>query len=96
MTGGDALSPLEIPARREDVEWIELEGEAVLYDPSAHMLHRLNREAAAVWRSCDGSASTGQITCTLEEAYPASRETIATDVPAVIERLRRLSLLRPL
>jgi hypothetical protein len=93
MSSAHPMRDTAIPVRRADVEWVVLDGEAVLYDPSAHTLHRLNAGAAAVWTACDGTASQGQITRTIEDAYPGSEGVIARDVPAVIESFRRSSLL---
>jgi Coenzyme PQQ synthesis protein D (PqqD) len=76
------------------VEWVEVDGEAVLYDPTQHTLHRLNRGAAAVRAACDGTVSSEQITHGIEGAYSSPRRAIARDVPDVIARFRRLSLLR--
>jgi hypothetical protein len=95
MTSADLSREADRPARRSDVEWIELDGEAVLYDPSEHTLHGLNEGAAAVWAACDGNASCDEITRAIEDAYSGPSRTIARDVPAVIARFRRLSLLRP-
>jgi hypothetical protein len=82
------------PTRRSDVEWVSLDGEAVLYDPDAQMLHRLNPEAAAVWAACDGISSQDEIISAIDAAYAGSPRTIAHDVPAAINRFRRLGLLR--
>lgn len=81
------------PARRADVEWVELDGDAVLYDPAAHVLHRLNPEAAAVWAACDGRTTAEGIIGAIDDAYAGSSEAIARDVPAAIDRFRRLGLL---
>jgi Coenzyme PQQ synthesis protein D (PqqD) len=83
------------PMRRPDVEWVELDGEAVLYDPTAHTLHRLNAGATAVWAVCDGTVPMDRITSAIEDAYSGSPGEIARDVPAVIAQFRRLGLLRP-
>jgi Coenzyme PQQ synthesis protein D (PqqD) len=48
-----------------------------------------------VWAACDGIASPDEIAHLIEEAYAGSRQAIARDVPAVINRFRRLGLLRP-
>jgi Coenzyme PQQ synthesis protein D (PqqD) len=82
------------PARRPDVEWVELDGEVVLYDPAAHVLHRLNREGAAVWAACDGRNTAEGIISAIDDAYAGSSQAIARDVPAAIDRFRRLGLLR--
>ena len=94
MNAHEARHEVDGPRRRPDVEWVSLDGEAVLYDPVAHMLHRLNSEAAAVWAACDGHATSEEIIGAIDEAYAGSPDTIARDVTAVIDRLRRLVLLR--
>lgn len=80
------------PARRADVEWVELDGDAVLYDPAAHVLHRLNPEAAAVWAACDGRTTAEGIIGAIDDAYAGSSEAIARDVPA---RYRPVSSVGP-
>jgi hypothetical protein len=93
MTSVDPSPEVDIPERRPHVEWVELDGEAVLYDAEARTLHRLNAGAAAVWAACNGEASTNEITRALEDAYSDPR--VARDVRAVIALFRRLSLLQP-
>jgi hypothetical protein len=84
----------EPPARRSDVEWVVLDGETVLYDPRANKMHWLNVSAAAVWDACDGTASVDQIVDAIEADFAGQRNEIDRDVPAIIERFRRLGLLR--
>jgi hypothetical protein len=91
----DSFRSADGPARRPDVEWITFDGEAVLYDPTAHTLHRLNAGATAVWAACDGTVPMDRITSAIEDAYSGSPGEIARDVPAVIAQFRRLGLLRP-
>jgi len=95
MTRQDPRHERDVPARRPDVEWVELDGEAVLYDPTVSMLHRLNRGAAAVWAACDGIVSSDEITRAIAGARAGSSQEIARDVSAAINRLRRLGLLLP-
>ena len=88
VTGGaDAV------ARRPDVEWVELDGEAVVYDPTSETLHRLNAGATAVWAACDGSGSVDEIVGAVRGAYAGSADAIAEDVRALILRFRRAGLL---
>jgi hypothetical protein len=94
MTTDDSARGADIPARRLDVEWAELDGEAVLYDPTTQVLHRLNPGAAVVWAACDGITSADEIIRAMDDAHSGSRRAIARDVPAVINRFRRLGLLR--
>jgi Coenzyme PQQ synthesis protein D (PqqD) len=94
MTSVDPSREADRPTRRPDVEWVTLDGEAVLYDPTGHTLHRLNAAATAVWAACDGTAPSDRITSAIENAYSGPPGEIARDVPVVIDRFRRLDLLR--
>ena len=96
MSSADHSADLDVPDRRADVEWVELDGEAVLYDPQSHVVHRLNAGAAAVWTACDGTASPRRIARDLEKTYSGPPGVITRDVRTVIRRLRRLGLLRQL
>jgi hypothetical protein len=94
MTSVDPSRYADRPTRRPDVEWVTLDGEAVLYDPKDHILHRLNAAATAVWAACDGTAPSDRIRIAIENAYSGPPGEIARDVPAIIDRFRRLGLLR--
>jgi hypothetical protein len=94
MTSVDRSRDADRPTRRPDVEWVTLDGEAVLYDPTGHTLHRLNAAATAVWAACDGRATPAEIIQVIDGTYEGSPQEIARDVPAVIDRFRRLGLLR--
>jgi len=63
-------------------------------DPTAHVLHRLNAGATAVWAACDGTAPMDRITRAIEDVYSGPPGDIARDVAAVIDRFRRLGLLQ--
>jgi hypothetical protein len=83
-----------VPARRSDVQWVDLDGEAVVYDPSAQTLHRLNRSATSVWRACDGRTSLVDIVRLLQSTHSGPDDVIARDVCEVVRSLRRTGLLR--
>jgi coenzyme PQQ synthesis protein D (PqqD) len=95
MTRADPSRGAERPTRRPDVEWATFDGEAVLYDPTANVLHRFNAGAVAVWAVCDGTASIDGITRAIVDAYSGPPGEIGRDVPAVIAQFRRLGLLLP-
>ena len=71
MTARSTLQP------RAGVRYSELDGEAVLYEPISHVVHRLSPAAAAVWLRFDGR--------------PLGPDPDAVDDPtATIELARRL------
>jgi Coenzyme PQQ synthesis protein D (PqqD) len=93
MTGVESSREADRPTRRPDVEWVTLDGEAVLYDPTGHILHRLNAAATAVWAACNGRATPAEIIRVIDGTYEGSPQAIARDVPVAIDRFRRLGLL---
>jgi len=82
-----------LPLRRADVEWIELDGEAVVHDPRTGGLHRLNVSAAAVWAACDGSSTVDEIVGAMRDSFAGRDDAIAHDVHEALRRLRREGLL---
>jgi hypothetical protein len=59
------------PARRADVVLRELGTEAMLYDPAADRVVRLNGTAQRIWSCCDGSRDVKAIVAELCAAFPA-------------------------
>ncbi len=73
-------------ARRDGILIRELPGELLVYDQGAHRAHCLNRTAATVFRSADGTRSVADLARLLApKADPAESEA------AVGEALARLS-----
>jgi Coenzyme PQQ synthesis protein D (PqqD) len=83
----------DMPVRRQDVEWVELDGEVVTYDPETETLHRLNGSAARVWTACDGSMSIEGIAHAMQARFTGSDQAIDRDVRHLIRRFQRLRLL---
>jgi PqqD family protein of HPr-rel-A system len=72
------------PPRRDDVIEEELDGEVVLFDPRSGNTYRLNQTAAAVWRRCDGRATTREIAEQLAQAYDVESEAALDDVEQLV------------
>jgi PqqD family protein of HPr-rel-A system len=72
------------PPRRADVIEEELDGELVLFDPQSGNTYRLNQTAVAVWRRCDGRATTGEIAEQLSRAYDVEFEAALDDVEQLV------------
>ena len=94
MSDPVGLENNDVPVRRTEVEWVELDGEAVLYDPEEQILHRLNEGAAAVWMACDGTSAVEQIVAFVQGSYPDHAREIERDVRLAIEEFAVLGLLR--
>ncbi|MGH9025748.1 MAG: PqqD family peptide modification chaperone [Acidimicrobiia bacterium] len=83
-----------VPQREPDVEWVELDGEVVAYDPVTQTLHRLNGSAAQVWAACDGSTSVADIVRAMQSTFDGGSDVIDRDVRRLLQHLRQLGLLR--
>lgn len=53
-------------ARHDDVFSENLAGETIVYDKPNHRAHTLNRTAAAIWESADGTKSVDELARILE------------------------------
>ncbi len=77
--------------RREGVVIRDLADETLVYDRERHRAHCLNREAAAVFRLCDGERSAAEIASLLgEPADLRAREALVT---AALRQLAEAQLL---
>jgi hypothetical protein len=75
-------------ARRDDVEWIELDHEVVVHDRGSEQLHLLNVSAAAVWLRCDGTSTASDVVRDLRERYTHVPASFESDVLHILGRLR--------
>jgi len=66
---GPHFEPTDTPAGIDGVATAVFEGEAVLFDESTAMVHRLGAIAAAVWLYCDGETTVDSMTDELSEAF---------------------------
>lgn len=86
--------PLARPkARRTGVTVVELDGEAVVYDRSAGVLHHLNAGATLVYRACDGGSTIAELAADIADAVGEPIGRIEPDVRAALRRLRKADLL---
>ncbi len=66
----DSQKPL---ARSQDLVIQEMPGEILVYDLQTNKAHCLNETAAAIWKSCDGENSVGDISRLLGKTVGGSR-----------------------
>ena len=74
-------------ARRPDVYWVEVDGEAVLLHETDHQLHRLNVSAALVWSCLDGETTLEDIARDISEVLTLPYDHVLDDTLAVASRL---------
>jgi hypothetical protein len=67
----------------------DLEGEILLYRPSAHKAIHLNRTAALVWTLCDGTRTAKDVIDCLAAEFPNAKSDIAREVQGLIDQLIR-------
>ena len=65
-----------------DVE--EIDGELLIFNPSAAKVLHTNQTGALVWGMCTGEHTVGEIVQLLTALYPNSAEIIANDVPNIL------------
>lgn len=75
----------QVPQPAEGFELEEIDGEILLYSPSATRSVYLNTTASLIWRLCDGSRSVGDIVTQLEQAFPEAKDRITDDVTRSIQ-----------
>ncbi len=82
-----------VATARPDVAQVEIDGEIVLYDDRAKVMHRLSPIAGQVWRCLDGSGSLAEIAADLADVYQADPEQVLTDVVATARQFGSAGLL---
>lgn len=81
------------PKTRDDVTFVELDGEAVVYDEKNGALHQLNASATIVWSLCDGATSKEEISEAIAEAFSLSATDVLVQVREVLDVFGRAELL---
>jgi len=79
------------PRPRPDLQWVELDGEVVVYDDG--VLHKLDPIATVVWKALDGVTTLDELADELAEVYGADREQVLADVRAWVAVARSQRLL---
>jgi len=81
------------PKTRDDVVLVEIDDEALVYDPESEGVDYLNASAKLVFQLCDGTATPAQTASQIAEAVGAPIETVQSDVQLAVQRLGDLGLL---
>jgi len=84
----------ERPRRRADIVLRELGTEAMLYDPVADRVVRLNGTAQRIWTCCDGTRDVDAIVASIRAAFSAGAEAdIEADVRQTLQAFAGAGLL---
>jgi hypothetical protein len=81
-------------ARRDDIIFQEIGGEAVLIDPIAGRSHVINGTAARIWNQLDGSTPPQAIAHRLADEYDVEATTARADVDRITSSFDTLGLLQ--
>ena len=82
-----------VPSRRSDVDEHVVDEEGILLDPTTARTLQLNRTALAVWRRCNGKATTVEIAQSQSEVFDVDIETALDDVEQLIAMFAEAGLL---
>jgi hypothetical protein len=80
------------PKRRFDVRVRVVEGETVVFDRQAGLIHQLNQTASYIWDRCDGTSTIADIATQLAAAFDVEPKRAAHDVAAIVGQLQSLRL----
>jgi PqqD family protein of HPr-rel-A system len=87
--------PATKPQIRSDLTLVELDQEAVVYDPVSGLVHYLNPMASLVLQLCDGTSTVKETTADLAEANEVEPGAIAADIRKLIKQFRDAGLVIP-
>ena len=79
--------------RRLDVKSRLVDGETVVLDQQAGVIHQLNATASFIWERCDGQSTLTDIAQQLAHAFEVDPHVASCDVNAMIRQLEALHLL---
>jgi hypothetical protein len=73
------------PKTRPDLDFVYVDGEAVIYDANVSDVHYLNHTAALVFGLADGSATARQIAADIADVYEMPEKEVRTHVRELLE-----------
>ena len=84
------------PKSLENIRFIELYGEAIVYSPHDSRGHYLNHAAMSVWKCCDGKHTIEDIEIKILEIFSSTpeRHQIRTDIHEILLQFRGAGLLK--
>ncbi len=93
VTKRPARQAMRRPCRRGGLVVHELDGEALMFNPTSSDTHRLNETAWFIWRRCDGLHGSQCIAEELAKAYDISTDGALEHVARLIDEFDSHGLL---
>lgn len=88
------MDPTERPKRRPDIVLRALGSDAMLYDPVADAVVKLNRTSRRVWELCEGERDATAIAAVIANEFAVGPgQNVEADVRGTIGRFARAGLL---
>lgn len=88
-----AVTETYVATVRPQVVQVEVDGEIVLYDGRAKVMHRLSPTAGQVWRCLDGSGSLEEIAADIADVYQVDVVQVLADVVTTTRQFGSAGLL---
>ena len=77
----------DYPEQQSDLVFHEIEGEFVVYNPTADCSALLNPTAAMVLELCDGSHTPNEIAAKISQSLSVAQDRVLPDVEAALRKL---------
>lgn len=71
-----------------------VEGEIVVLDKVAGLIHQLNSTAGTIWKACDGKATIDNIAAQIAEQYGIDIKLARADVVTTLQQLEQQKLVQ--
>jgi hypothetical protein len=81
------------PKVREDLVVVDIDGEAVVYEPPDVLLHHLNPTAAVVFKLCDGSGTVRELSEDIADILGMPIDQVLRQVRRVVSQFKQAGLL---
>jgi hypothetical protein len=96
MTGSSSAAGdrTRVLARDQHVDWVVVDGEAVLFDRRTRVFHHLNPSAAEVWSALDGLATVDQVIDRVARRHSGAVEAVMRDVVRMAAQFDELGVVR--
>lgn len=84
---------MKTPIRTERLPWRQIDGRAVVIQPSAGKVHELNPAGTLLWSRADGTRSVEALASELAQEYGISAELARADAVEFFRSMETLGLL---